>query len=282
MLKSWEERTSLYCAYLICVKNRQSSTVKSYVSAIKDVLSTDGYIWSDNKVLLSTITKSCKLKNDQIKIRLPIQRGLLDLILFAVRRKYENTQPYLEAMYITAYLLSYYGLMRVGEISESIHVAKATDIHESRTAKMLLIVLYSSKTHGRESLPQKIKIWGRKALEITSSKNLTTSYADTVKRVGCFCPYEWTQKFIKMRPLIRNSQTEQIFIFRDGSPLQAYHLRQLLREILDSFNLDSSLYDTHSFRIGRATDLFKSGVNVEEIKHLGRWKSNAVYKYLRS
>ena len=39
--KSWEERTSLYGAYLVD-QGVQSSTLKSYVSAIKCVLVTDG------------------------------------------------------------------------------------------------------------------------------------------------------------------------------------------------------------------------------------------------
>ena len=74
---------------------------------------------------------------------------------------------------------------------------------------------------------------------------------------------------------------EQLFIFQDGTNLQNFHLRNLLRSILTELHLDADLYDTHSFRIGRATDLFKYNTNIDKIKELGRWKSNAVYKYLR-
>ena len=42
-----------------------------------------------------------------------------------------------------------------------------------------------------------------------------------------------------------------------------------------------TLYDTHSLHIRRATDLYKSGSKVETIKQLGRWKSSAVYNYLK-
>ena len=91
---------------------------------------------------------------------------------------------------------------------------------------------------------------------------------------------KWAKRYIKMRQKIKNEQ-EQLFIFRDGSNLKAHHLRNLLRDILYSFKLEGNLYDTHSFRIGRATDLFKMGMDMENIKQMGRWKSNAVYKYLR-
>ena len=61
---AWEERTSLFCAYLTETTDVQSATLKSYVSAIKDKLKTDGYRWDDELVYFSALTRSCKLKND--------------------------------------------------------------------------------------------------------------------------------------------------------------------------------------------------------------------------
>ena len=277
----WEDRTCLYCTHLICEKGLQSSTVRSYISGIKSVLTTDGYEWDDGKMLLNTLTRSCKAKNDRVKTRLPIQRGLLEMVLFEIRRRYSE-QPYLEALYIAAYLLAYYGLLRVGEITWGPHTIKAVDIHKARMGtpkRRLCLILHSSKTHDKSMPPQKIKIHGCESIEITHEQS-QESFTIRDKRKQHFCPVEWTQKFIEMRdPII--SEDENLFVFRDNSQLEAKHLRNLLREILSGFDLDPSLYDTHSFRIGRATDLFKSGVDIEKIKHLGRWKSNAVYKYLR-
>ena len=276
---SWEKRTSIYCAYLILDKKLQSSTVKSYMSAIKAVLQSDGYAYEDDKVLLNALTKSCKMKNDRVKIRLPIQKGLLEIILFEIRRKFGN-QPYLEAMYISAFLVAYYGLLRVGEITQSQHVIKAKDVHESRYKRKLLIMLYSSKTHGRESLPQQVKILGKNELEITDNNQLC-KFSKKYTKPSYFCPYEWSRKYMDMRPPIQDEE-EQLYIFRDGTPLHATHIRNLLRRLLKGLKLEPHLYDIHSFRIGRATDLFKADTPIDMIKQLGRWKSNAVYKYLRN
>ena len=49
MPKCWEDRVSLYCAFLITIKGRKSATVKSYVSGIKHILITDGYDWDNGK-----------------------------------------------------------------------------------------------------------------------------------------------------------------------------------------------------------------------------------------
>ena len=72
---------------------------------------------------------------------------------------------------------------------------------------------------------------------------------------------------------------EPFFVFRDKSPVKPQQFRDLLRSLLESISLDSSLYDVHSFRGGRTVDLYKFGYSIDQIKTMGRWKSNAVYRY---
>ena len=150
----------MFGAYLVDT-GVQSSTLKSYFSAIKFVLKQDGYNWDDNKVLLNSLIRGCKLENDSLKIRLPIQKGLLELLLFELERKFANSdspQPYLESMYKAMFCLAYYGMMRVGELTLGPHTVKAGNIHVGHNKDKILVVLYTSKTHGEESGPQKIKI----------------------------------------------------------------------------------------------------------------------------
>ena len=78
---NWEDRTALFGAYLTD-SGVQSSTLKSYFSTIKGVLKLDNYIWKEEKVILSSLTQACKLKNDQLKTHLPIKISLLEIILF--------------------------------------------------------------------------------------------------------------------------------------------------------------------------------------------------------
>ena len=58
----------------------QSSSIKSYVSAIKKMLVVDKYDWDDKKVLVTSVTKACKLVNDVAKVWLPIYCSLLNMI----------------------------------------------------------------------------------------------------------------------------------------------------------------------------------------------------------
>ena len=49
MPSKWEQRTTLYIAHLI-ENGKQSSSIKSYVSAIKKSLILDKYNWKDNEL----------------------------------------------------------------------------------------------------------------------------------------------------------------------------------------------------------------------------------------
>ena len=260
--KSWEDRTAMYIAYLVKL-GYQSSTVRSYTSAIKASLRLIDYEWSEKKLLISTLTKACKICNDVCKTRLPIGRNLLKLILAEVDRKLSQ-QVYLKLLYRSVFMLAYYGLLRIGEICKGPHAMKAKDIHINERRDRLMIVLYSSKTHGRNSRPQTIII------------KKSPNCAELVK----YCPVESLKLFLTERGSYK-SDSEILCVFRDKQPITAKLVRKMLRSTLKKLGLDPSFYDTHSFRIGRATDLAASGHSIEDIKRAGRWKSNAVYKYLR-
>ena len=233
---SWEEKTALFGAYLVD-KGIQSSTLKSYISAIKHMLKQDGYLWDDNKALLCPLIKGCQLENDTVKVRLPIKRGLLEMLLFEINKFYNSPQPYLEAMYQALFCLAYYGMMRVGELTSGDHTVKACDVHVGDNKDKIQIVLYISKTHGKESRPQRIKI---------------TAIASQSK--GFFCPVQTVLKYMKVRSDYINKK-EQLFIFKDRSEVKPHQFRTMLRELLNNLGLDSSVYNVHSFRSGRTCDL---------------------------
>ena len=78
--KSWEDRLTLFIGYLVD-QNKQSLTIKSYISAIKAVLKEDGFKISEDQFLIASLTKACKIKNDSLRVRFPIQRDVLRMIL---------------------------------------------------------------------------------------------------------------------------------------------------------------------------------------------------------
>ena len=85
---------------------------------------------------------------------------------------------------------------------------------------------------------------------------------------------------MKIRGGFLNDQ-EPFFVFGDHTPVTASQARAVLKKSLLTIGLDCTNYGMHSLRIGRATDLIKYNYSVEEVQRMGRWKSNAVFKYIR-
>ena len=105
---SWEERLALFVTFLVD-SNKKSTTIRSYISAIKSVLRDDDYELNEDKYLLSSLTKACKLKNDTFRTRLPIQKGLLMILLRKIDQLFDQ-QPYLLTLYRALFLRAYFGL----------------------------------------------------------------------------------------------------------------------------------------------------------------------------
>ena len=257
---NWEERVVLYVGYLINTKHK-ASTINSYVSVIKAVLKDVKVELNKDRYLLNVLMKACKIRNYQLRTRLPIQKPLLGLMLRKIEKLWEN-QPYLIKLYQAVIVAAYYGMLRISEIAASPHVVKVVDVQVATNKQKFMFILRSLKTHDRDMSPQIIKI----ASEPRPGGNP-------------HCPHAILLRYSRARAtfLLEN---EQFFVFSDRSPLQANHLRSCMKSIFKAINLNPKVYGTHSYRIGRSVDLLQAGVSVETIKKLGRWRSNTVFKYL--
>ena len=266
---NWENRLSLFVGYLID-NGKQSSTIKSYVSTIRAVLKIEGIKINEDVYLLNALTRACKLKNDRIRVRHPLQRSMLNVLLSALNSIFKD-QPYLRILYQTLFVITHTGLFRIGEVTESSHVVKAKDVWIASNKKKLKFTLWSSKTHGLWEKPQVIKI---KAADIDAN----------LKKIGknkkVWCLFGLMRKYLSVRNEAL-SQEEQFFVFSDNSPVTPEHFREVLDSCLIFAGYDPAVFTVHSMRSGKALDLLELGVSVETIKKLGRWKLNAVFTYLQ-
>ena len=267
---TWEDRLTLFVGYLFH-NNRQSFTVHSYISAIKTTLKSNNIDISEDQLLLASLTRACKLKNDCVRTRLPIQKGMLSVILRRTQRYYaEHDQPYLSVLYSAMISTMYFGLFHISEVTSGTHPVLAKDVHIGANKKKFLFVLQMSKMHTKSAEPQMIKV---------SSKTLHYKICCLVSDLPC--PYELLNKYSGYRGGLR-SDTEPFFVLPDKSPVTPRHLSLCLKNIIRLSGFDETVYGSHSLRIGRTCDLFKLGLSVETIKKLGCWRSNAVFRYLKN
>ena len=156
-------------------------------------------------------------------------------------------------------------MMHISELTQGPHILKAKDID---VVKKVLLLLHSSKTHDAGSAPQQIKIIANKAEK-------TGSYLNRH-----FCPFAVMRQYIAVwGPYVDGG--EPFCVFRGRQPITVVNVATLLGGLILSIGLNSEYYGSHSLRIGRSTDLIKYGYSVEAMRRLGRWKSSAVYLYIR-
>ena len=84
---------------------------------------------------------------------------------------------YLAHLYTTILITMFYGMFRIGELTLGSHPVLANDVHIGMNKEKMLFVLHTSKTHGKGSKPQKIKI--QKLSKIT----------DNERRSNNWCPF---------------------------------------------------------------------------------------------
>ena len=254
----------LFAGYLI-QEGKKSTTIKCYLSAVRAVLKTQGFKLNEDMYLMSALTRACKLKNDVIKLKSPITRGILDSILNTISELFK-ADAYKRKMYRALFSTAYHGLFRIGEVTQGPHVIKATDVFIGTNKNKVKFILHSSKTHRKGDKPQIVKIKSEPSLGSNQPRRN--------------CPFQILREFFKARKPF-TEQNEQFFVFQDGSPVKPSDMQALLTTCLELNNKNPDDFSVHGLRTGCSTDLLSLGVSVETIKKLGRWKSNAVFTYLR-
>ena len=271
---NWTDRLTLYVGHLI-KENKQSSMVRSYVSAIKAVLKMNRVKIKEDQYLLASLTKACKLRNDTIRHRFPIRGDMLTVLLNKTKKFfYRRNQPYLSKLYRAMLSTAYFGLLRLSEITtvEHQHPILARDVQVGVNKRKMLLILRSSKTHNKGMHPQLVKI---------ASSPAKSKQKGSCHKLKLPCPYKILDKYMKAHGGFRSAD-ESLFVFADNSPVQPQHFSSFLKTNIKKAGFNEKFYGTHSIHAGRCCDLYSLGVSVETIKKLGRWRSNAVFKYLKS
>ena len=273
---NWEDRLILFIAYLIEEKNFRSQSVHSYVLTIRGVLSEDSVSLNEDKLLLSALTNACKRKNDRVRMRLPLKKDMLGMIIRCTRDYFmQNSQPYLAKLYGALFSTAYFGMFRISELTSGEHPVKVTDVKLADNKRKLKFILRTSKMHGLKKYPQLIKI---SSTQVDESLIANTSKGG--RSVGLtFCPYKILRDYTLVRPLYK-TPNEPFFVFSDWTPVKPHHMRKILKRMISHAGFDQRFYNSHSLRSGRSVDLLKLGVSINFIKFFGQWHSNAVFSYL--
>ena len=100
--------------------------------------------------------------------------------------------------------------------------------------------------------------------------------------IGCthsrICPVVAVLAYLAIRPTVPGP----LFVHMDGSALTRTDLVRAVQTALTDGGMDLSGYTGHSFRIGAASSAARAGLPDSLIQTLGRWRSSAFQRYIRT
>ena len=159
--------------------------------------------------------------------------------------------PYDQLAYTAALLLAYHAALRAGEVVQSGSLAHTIHLKHISFSNQGLTITIPSAKHAPEP----------SHLRLLASPNER------------WCPVASLRRYLAARSPIPGP----LFISLKGAPIT----RVKLAAALKSCGIPPAAYNTHSLRVGRATDLALQGASDATIRATGRWKSNAFLKYIR-
>ena len=239
---------SYYAAHL--THSLQPSSVRVYISAIKNLHHELGMQFpSGPTTLLSRVMKGLSRLPEVSRTRLPITVPLLRQLCH--RLSITSLWPVQDTVLLkAAFSVAFHGFFRCGELSSGLLLSDV-EIH----SESLSIRLRSSKT---------------------DSKGTTVVIGSSTDTA--ICPLELMNKYLEIRGLADGP----LFLFKNGTTLTKQLISHYLRLLLPLCGVSSvDLYASHSFRIGAATSAAIAGVPEHVIRHMGRWKSDSVLRYIR-
>lgn len=239
-----------FIAYL-SIQQHAASTVQLYISAIAFFHKLKGLQDPTNNFLISKALQDLKRTRSTTQdSRCPITFHILLKITASLPT---ICSPYEVKLFSCAFSLAYFALLRVGECTVTSYTTTSHHIQfqgievRSRTNQVRITILHS-KT--QQTFGQTLIIQGQPHSPLGLVRSI--------------------MEFLKVRPTTPPSQI--FLVHNDTAPLTRFQFNAVLQKSLKHSGT-SGYFGTHSFRIGRATDMALQGVPYNDIQKAGRWRS---------
>lgn len=245
---------ALYIAHLWRSKSKLS-TIRSKLSAISYFHNIKDMKDPCKSYMIKQILKGTGrcLPTSKPKL-LPITKPLLHNMIQCMQT--EIASAYDRHLYKALFIFAYYCCLRAGEA-----VASNTKEH---TIKVEQIEFVGEQLH-------------LTFLSYKHSIDITPIFSISKLSSPQFCPIELLKQYLEIRPPVNGP----LFIHKNRSPVTRSNYSTMIKTVVSKLGLYPKKYNTHSFRIGRATDLAMTGASADTIKQTGRWASSAYLKYIR-
>ena len=244
---------SLYVAYLY-KEGASESTIRGALSVIAWQHNLRGLPDPTKDFLLKKMLVGLKRTLPQAKKVFPISKDLLNKCLMYIDRL--GLKEFDQVALAAILLLGYHGCLRVGEMLLSNNLDNTLMFHNTTFLE-----------DGNYSFCLNTFKHSRRPQKLLLEKDDTDA----------FCPVRTLLAFYAIRPRVSGA----LFVNAQGTPFKRIFLAKHLKKLLELVGENPLLFNTHSLRVGRATDLALAGESELRIREIGRWNSNAYLGYVR-
>ena len=256
-LPASEKLISYYIAHL-SGRKLKPSTLKGYLAAISFFHKNRGINIDCSSPHIKQLIKGVNYQDKKCpKKRKPIKFNLLSKIIAIIPK---ICLQFDSLLFKSVLALQYHACLRIGEVvtsKTSTHTLKKNQI---KIKTKSLSIHFKSFKHARQS-NKKLKL-----LRQSEKSNI--------------CPVQLLTEYNKVRP--RTKGDVQFFITKEGKPINRLDVAKVLKNSIKELGLNSENFNTHSMRIGRATQLHLNQCPGEDIKRYGRWSSDAYLTYIKT
>ena len=233
-------------------KELKVSSIRSHLSAIAFTHKLHNMLDPTNSFITAKLLDAIKKKSPIPNKRLPITHNVLKGL---INNTSLELSPYDTRLFNSLFLLMYHACLRVSE------VATARNNHHTLTCSNITItrrhitVRFTTYKHSNGS-QQRMRVLA------TGDK---------------YCPVRALRKYLK----VRGTKSGPLFVNRLGQGIARSKIASALKQCLKYITSRPANYNTHSFCIGKITDLAANGYTTSQLISAGRWKSNAFKKYIK-
>ena len=262
LVQKWPPHLNDLVSYVadLSLRGISAATVRMYLSGIGYKCKIMNTADVTQNFIVNKMVEGIKRLHSRSDARAPITLDILQRIIKILpvicKSSYETE------LFTAAYITAYFGFLRVGEIV----VSSNASVGSGHYLRMKDVTL----NHNEEKV----------MLKLSHSK--TDQYANGVvivlsKGSSKLCPYTSLHNYMKIRPHVNGP----FFCHFGGNPLTRYQFSAVLSKAIAAISENTKLFKSHSFRIGASTSASMLGLTEDEIKILGRWKSQVVRDYIR-
>lgn len=240
---------------------RASSTIATHLSAIAHFHKLADMPDPTKHYLVRQVQLGGRRLHPSSDSRQAITKQLLHQLFNVI--PYMATSPYMVSLFQSLFLLSFHAFLRAGEV---------TTLTSSGQGSQHTLTLEQIAISYLQGNPSALTISFNSYKHSNGLKPKLQIMTQTPP-----CPVRALTRFLQ----IRGTSPGFLFITPAQTPLTRDQFSSFLSTTLQYAGYDPSSYNIHSFRIGAATHAASQGCTPLQIRHMGRWKSDAFLKYIR-